>query len=61
MLPHIPRGFIDQNRGFKSVIFGQDHGTYLKGINGSSMIVGTYHENSPEDFAFRSFVASNCK
>jgi len=60
-LPPIPRGFIDQNNGFKAVIFGQDHGTYLKGINGSGTIVGTYHENSPEDFAFRSFIASNCK
>ncbi len=61
VLPHIPRGFIDQSNAFKSVIFGQDHGTFLKGINGSSMIVGTYHENSPEDFAFRSFIASNCR
>jgi probable HAF family extracellular repeat protein len=61
VLPHIPRGFIDQSNRFKSVIFGQDQGTFLKGINGSGMIVGTYHQNSPEDFAFRSFVASNCK
>jgi len=61
ILPHLPRGFIDKNGAFKSVIFGQDHGTFLKGINSSSMIVGTYHQNSPEDFDFRSFIASNCK